>query len=68
MVLQSVVSRIQDDLQHDPVTLAGELQKRVKRYQAWLADGYEVIFENLGRFSSTGPFIMSFNEACFCGT
>ena len=63
--LQSVVGRIQDDLQRNPVSLAGELQKRIKRYQAWLADGYEVIFENLGRFSATGPFIMSFNEACF---
>ena len=63
--LQSVVNRIRDDLYREPLTQANELQKRVQRYQAWLADGYEVIFENLGRFSATGPFIMSFSEACF---
>ncbi len=63
--LQAVVKRIKDDLNNDPVVLASELHKRMSRYQAWMDQGYEVIFENLGRFSATGPFIMSFNEACF---
>lgn len=63
--LTPLIERIKSDLAHDPIEGTEQLQSRVQRYRPWVQSGYEVIFENLGRFSRRGPFIMSFNEACF---
>jgi hypothetical protein len=63
--LKPVIDRARADLIAAPIHSSAELEERLKRYQPWLPEGYEVIFEDLGRFSRHGPFIPSFNEACF---
>ena len=59
------VKKVQRDLDKRPIHNTEELQKRVLEYRPWMPTGYEIIFENLGRFSAQGPFVSSFNKACF---
>ena len=64
-LLKPIVERIHLDLQRRAVTSAEELKSRVDDYQAWVPQGYEVIFENLGRFALEGRFHRGFSRACF---
>ena len=63
--LKPYVARAVDEMRREPVRSAESLKSRVERYQAWLSDEYEVIFENLGRFALKGRFHEGFTEACF---
>ena len=63
--IQPVLRRIQGDLERSPVTSATELEIRRSSYQDWLPEGYEVIYERLGRFALKGRFHPDFTTACF---
>jgi hypothetical protein len=60
-----LIQRIQDDLNTHPPHDVLAFQKRALLYQEWMPKEYEARFEVLKRFSSKGPYVPSFTEACF---
>jgi hypothetical protein len=64
-ILLPLIQRIQDDLNTHPPHDVLAFQKRALLYQEWMPKEYEARFEVLKRFSSKGPYVPSFTEACF---
>lgn len=63
--LAGVVEQVRVDLDRDPISSREGLSQRLERFRQWMPEGYEVIYESLGRFAREGRFHRDFTEACF---
>lgn len=64
-LLRPFAERAAEELKRDPPGDSLALKAKLAIFQSWLPEGYEVIYEELGRFSRQGPYVKSFTEPCF---
>ena len=63
--LRGYAARAKDDFKRAQISDARSLKAQLDSVNSWLPEGYEAIFESLGRFSRRGPYVDSFSEPCF---
>ena len=63
--LHPYAERANDEFKRAQIGDARSLKAQLDSVNSWLPEGYEAIFESLGRFSRRGPYVDSFSEPCF---